>query len=181
MGANVHLQGFGIVGKIFQQWMRRNRRRPEMSALQPYMSSIYTAALLLGAIVLALLVFKALNRRMRSSNGARLGVSEVHEIDSTRKLILVRRDDVEHLLVIGGDHDLVVEQNIESPLHSSRPMAPALPTMPLPSPIPSNVQHLPVRPAPRPPVFGGSRTPSRNIAAIERPADPDFSPGGRGA
>ncbi len=33
-------------------------------------------------------------------------------VDSRRKLVLIRRDDVEHLLLIGGPTDVVVEQNI---------------------------------------------------------------------
>jgi hypothetical protein len=33
-------------------------------------------------------------------------------VDSHRRLVLVRRDDVEHLILIGGPTDVVVEQNI---------------------------------------------------------------------
>ncbi len=33
-------------------------------------------------------------------------------VDGRRKLVLIRRDDVEHLLLIGGPTDVVVEQNI---------------------------------------------------------------------
>jgi hypothetical protein len=42
----------------------------------------------------------------------RLGVTEQVSIDGRRKLVLVRRDDVEHLLMIGGPVDLVVEDKI---------------------------------------------------------------------
>ena len=37
----------------------------------------------------------------------RLGVSEQANIDGRRKLLLVRRDDVEHLLMIGGPVDIL--------------------------------------------------------------------------
>lgn len=42
----------------------------------------------------------------------RLSVMDAAAVDGKRKLVLIRRDDVEHLLLIGGPTDVVVEQNI---------------------------------------------------------------------
>jgi flagellar protein FliO/FliZ len=42
----------------------------------------------------------------------RLGVSDYASVDSRRRLVLVRRDNVEHLVMIGGPTDVVVEANI---------------------------------------------------------------------
>ena len=42
----------------------------------------------------------------------RLGVIDAAVVDARRRLILVRRDNVEHLLMIGGPTDIVVESNI---------------------------------------------------------------------
>lgn len=42
----------------------------------------------------------------------RLGVVEIASIDGRRKLLLVRRDDVEHLILIGGPVDMVIETGI---------------------------------------------------------------------
>src|SRR3954453_3025157 len=42
----------------------------------------------------------------------RLAVIDAAPVDGRRRLVLVRRDNVEHLLLIGGPSDLVVEQNI---------------------------------------------------------------------
>ena len=42
----------------------------------------------------------------------RLAVMDATAVDSHRRLVLVRRDDVEHLVLIGGPTDIVVEQNI---------------------------------------------------------------------
>ena len=42
----------------------------------------------------------------------RLTVTDAAAIDSQRRLVLVRRDDVEHLILIGGPSDIVIEQNI---------------------------------------------------------------------
>jgi hypothetical protein len=42
----------------------------------------------------------------------RLAVIDAAAVDSRRRLVLVRRDNVEHLLMIGGPTDIVVEPNI---------------------------------------------------------------------
>jgi flagellar protein FliO/FliZ len=42
----------------------------------------------------------------------RLAVIDAAPVDGRRRLVLVRRDNVEHLLLIGGPSDFVVEQNI---------------------------------------------------------------------
>lgn len=46
----------------------------------------------------------------------RLGVMEQASIDSKRKLVLIRRDDVEHLIMTGGPVDVVIETGIAIPL-----------------------------------------------------------------
>ena len=43
----------------------------------------------------------------------RIGLSEQVAIDSRRKLVLVYRDGVEHLIMTGGPVDMVIEQNIQ--------------------------------------------------------------------
>ncbi len=42
----------------------------------------------------------------------RLAVIDAAAVDGRRRLVLVRRDNVEHLLMIGGPTDVVVEPNI---------------------------------------------------------------------
>ncbi len=50
---------------------------------------------------------------MRLHGGSRrLTLIEVLPLDPKRRLMLVRRDDREHLLLIGGERDLVVEEDI---------------------------------------------------------------------
>lgn len=71
----------------------------------------------------------------------RLAVMDATAVDSQRRLVLVRRDDIEHLLLIGGPTDVVVERDIR--LSASRRAA-----------VPSQdaaheTQHAP-RPQPRP-------------------------------
>ena len=42
----------------------------------------------------------------------RLAVIDAAAVDGRRRLVLIRRDNVEHLIMIGGPTDVVVEQNI---------------------------------------------------------------------
>src|SRR6266480_1382378 len=42
----------------------------------------------------------------------RLAVIDAAAVDGRRRLILIRRDNIEHLLLIGGPTDVVVEPNI---------------------------------------------------------------------
>jgi flagellar protein FliO/FliZ len=42
----------------------------------------------------------------------RLAVIDQANVDGRRRLVLIRRDNIEHLLIIGGPSDVVVEQNI---------------------------------------------------------------------
>ncbi|WP_246179925.1 hypothetical protein [Microvirga thermotolerans] len=46
------------------------------------------------------------------SRQPRLGVVDIYDLDRQRQLILLRRDNVEHLLLIGGPNDVVIETNI---------------------------------------------------------------------
>lgn len=71
----------------------------------------------IGLIVLAAWVMRrfGLGVTMARQGGRRvrrLAVVEVAPIDPKRRLVLVRRDDIEHLLLVGGASDLVVETRI---------------------------------------------------------------------
>lgn len=46
---------------------------------------------------------------------ARLGVIEQASVDARRKLVLIRRDGVEHLIMTGGPVDVVIETGIQAP------------------------------------------------------------------
>src|SRR4051812_2754329 len=57
----------------------------------------------------------AINRPGAGTNRGRmprLAVIDAAAVDGRRRLVLVRRDNVEHLLMIGGPTDIVVEPNI---------------------------------------------------------------------
>jgi len=81
------------------------------------------------AIVIVLIVFLvwllkfALNasRSVARGRNRRIGVTESVMVDTKRQLVLIRRDDVEHLVLTGGPQDLIVEADI--PLISPEPLA----------------------------------------------------------
>src|ERR1700726_1768238 len=65
----------------------------------------------------------------------RLAVIDAAAVDGRRRLVLVRRDNVEHLLMIGGPTDIVVEPNIVRATPGrdqaqQRPVAGELPRIP---------------------------------------------------
>lgn len=81
-------------------------------------------AIILCGIFVVLSIIRRFSGGTYVSNGRtrqpRLSVMDAAAVDSRRKLVLIRRDDVEHLLLIGGPTDVVVEQNIvmESRAHA---------------------------------------------------------------
>jgi hypothetical protein len=48
----------------------------------------------------------------RGSRPPRLGLVDSFDLDRHRQLVIIRRDNVEHLIMIGGPNDLVIEQAI---------------------------------------------------------------------
>lgn len=80
----------------------------------------------------------------------RLQVLDAAAVDTRRRLVLVRRDDVEHLIMIGGPTDIVIESRISNtnapegavPAFTSKPEVKAAepsPTWPEPRAVPRSV------------------------------------------
>ena len=75
----------------------------------------FVAVLALIGVVAWLVRRFAGNRLGTNTNRGRmprLAVIDAAAVDGRRRLVLVRRDNVEHLLMIGGPTDIVVEPNI---------------------------------------------------------------------
>lgn len=81
----------------------------------------FIVAALAVAAGLVLLIFVLWLMRNRSSSTfirggknrqPRLAVLDAAAVDTRRRLVLVRRDDVEHLIMIGGPTDIVIESRI---------------------------------------------------------------------
>ncbi len=139
----------------------------------------YVLALLavLLLIVVAVLLYRWLAGGRLSFRGKghapRLGIVDALPIDARRKLVLVRRDTVEHLILIGGANDLVVEPTIQRAAPARRPAEPAPGRVPIPAaPTPTAAKPPAVPPTPlavqaRPPVS------MRSPAAAGAPLAPD--------
>jgi flagellar protein FliO/FliZ len=84
-----------------------------------YMRSVLILAMLLGVIFLGAVALRRFGpaRHLMASRGARkrLRIVESALIDGRRRLVLVRCDDRDHLLMIGGVTDLVVAHDLPPP------------------------------------------------------------------
>lgn len=129
------------------------------------------------AIAIALLIWllmKMFGRNLNMNGGGgrgqpqRLGITGAFNVDRKgRKLVIVRRDNVEHLILIGGPNDVLVESSIvraqatrPQPVRGETaetfeipvavpPAPPVLaPMVPVPPPAPAPVQVKPAAPSP---------------------------------
>jgi hypothetical protein len=85
-------------------------------------SSLWQIALFAGllvaiALILAIIYRVAFGHRLRVPGGGRarqprLGLVDAFSLDGQRQLVLLRRDNVEHLVMIGGPNDVLVESQI---------------------------------------------------------------------
>ncbi len=55
------------------------------------------------------------------ANGRRIGVLDATSLDAKRRLVLIRRDDVEHLLLVSPSHETVIETGITPPRQAAEP------------------------------------------------------------
>lgn len=140
-----------------------------MSDIQPYIPYLTYAGIALVALVALIFILRAFGRRSRGRKGMRLGIVEYCEVDQTRRLVLLRRDDVEHLVLIGGNQDMLVEANIGIDVNAMRSNSNAQPSH---DPVVAD-DIVPIRP-PRAPVFGAARRPIlRPVANTPRNDDPN--------
>ena len=123
----------------------------------------------------------------------RLAVMDATAVDNHRRLVLVRRDDVEHLILIGGAADVVVERDIRlagqtrrsvlptepiaeapivpEPALAPRPARPPVQAAPPPRPATSPATP-PARPAPQPPAMRPVPPPPARPVTASVPARP---------
>jgi hypothetical protein len=84
----------------------------------PVKAIISLALVLLLVVVAGLILRRITGGRIKfPGQGARarqprLGIVDVFEMDRQRQLVLLRRDNVEHLILIGGPNDVLVESTI---------------------------------------------------------------------
>jgi hypothetical protein len=148
---------------------------------------IVAFVIVLALIALATWIFRRLGgERVGPSIGRgrqpRLAVIDAASVDGRRRLVLVRRDNVEHLVMIGGPSDIVIEQNIVRAVPVAppgpRPMAeptvrPVAPEAVQPRPVPEPYRERAERAAaePRPRLEPLPRTPRAETTRLA-PAEP---------
>jgi flagellar protein FliO/FliZ len=99
----------------------------------------------------------------------RLAVIDAATVDGRRRLVLIRRDNIEHLLMIGGPTDLVVEPNIVRAVSArdvAREPARATPAEPAVRPAAALDNGWPLQPAGEPAPTPAAR-PYRSAATEE--------------
>lgn len=160
-----------------------------------YLTAILWTVGALVALLIVLFVVRLLRKGTEAFSGGgrdrrpRLALGDSIEVDKQRRLVLVRRDDVEHLILTGGPTDVVVEQGIRP---DGAPVRPHLvqrepdvaAPRPTPVPVPQSAVAAPHRapqpvaepaPAPRPeparPVEARAE-PVRSEPAVEMAARP---------
>lgn len=97
-------------------------------------------------IVGAVLIYRMINSGVRGRKGTRLGISEYYEIDKSRRLVILRRDDVEHLVLLGREKDVVIEIGIPSLMQQQMMPQPEMMPEPVPQLRPMRQPYAPLRP-----------------------------------
>ena len=96
--------------------------------LDTLMLAIAAILFVAALVALAAWAFKTLFAGRPGAHGfarvrdKRLGVVETAMAGAKRKLLLVRRDDVEHLIIVGGPVDVVVETGLKGRPHLEPPL-----------------------------------------------------------
>ncbi len=95
-------------------------------AANPFTLAAAAIALVAASALIVFVNRSVFGRRLRlPRNGrtrpVRLGIVDAFALDRRRQLVIVRRDNIEHLLMIGGPNDLVIEsQFIRAESHEQR-------------------------------------------------------------
>src|SRR5882724_4481633 len=142
----------------------------------------FAALILLVVVLLVIKLIRSLTFGTFVAGGrnrkTRLAVMDATAVDSHRRLVLVRRDDIEHLLLIGGPTDVVVERDIRL----AAPRRPALTgeggQQQAQAPRPRAVQPAPAlaRQAQPPQPVSAAQAPARprQVAPAPKPAAPAY-------
>ncbi len=147
-------------------------------------------AVLVGLALFYRLVFAhRLNVPGGRARQPRLGLVDAFSLDGQRQLVLVRRDNVEHLIMIGGPNDVLLETQInrafaqprEAGLAAAAPTPrrradPVAPPAAAPAPEPAPPPGAAASPAATPPVAAESRPIPIRSVAVRDAAPPAAQP-----
>lgn len=111
-------------------------------------TSVLALGIVLVLIVLGLWALKLVTRTgtvVGRGRNRRLSVIDHMQVDAKRQLLIVRRDNVEHLILTGGPQDVVVETGIpveRPPMPAHRPAHLETPPPPTPTLTKSEIEKL---------------------------------------
>jgi flagellar protein FliO/FliZ len=80
-----------------------------------YLRFTLALILVLGLIALLAWLLRRFGMGVKMTKGRRLGVVEVQMLGPRHRLMLIRRDEVEHLVVVGPGSETVIESGIKRP------------------------------------------------------------------
>ena len=139
----------------------------------------FLAACGIAALIALAIVYRlTFAHRLRVPGGRtrqpRLGLVDAFSLDGQRQLVLIRRDNIEHLVMIGGPNDVLVESQINRAVVPTRETNQASPLL-----VPSTPARrteavaLPASPAvAEPPPKGAVKVPASPSAPALAPAAP---------
>ena len=169
-------------------WQGAHRAEASLSGIRPVHSmdyDIFFRFLLALIFVLGLIGLLAWAARrfgvggrvaIRQGRRRRMSVVEAAAVDAKHRLVLVRRDNVEHLVMLGPTVDLVIEQGIAVPAEETdSTAAPAAKAMAgratsAPSSRRGSASRRPARRPPSPPRRRRRRSPVRRSRHCPRPS-----------
>lgn len=97
----------------------------EMDAYLRFILALVFVLALIGGLAWAVRRFNLVRGAVRPMGGPRrLEIVEIAPLDAKRRLALIRRDDTEHLILLGPASEIVVETGIAG---ETRPQAGDLP------------------------------------------------------
>ncbi len=141
------------------------------------MGNLWMVASFAGVVIAVLAVVLVLLRvrgGFSARRNGRLGIQDYCAVDKSRRLVIVRRDNVEHLLLIGGPQDLVVETGIQGePEVAHRPQTRSFREELEEVGRPPALAPVPLRPAPTP---VASPTPLTMPSSLSHQSAPLASP-----
>ena len=105
------------------EWLSNLTNGENGSAINLVLITLALAFLLIVIVWIFKKMTGTAARRAMRSRVPRLSITDSTTVDEKRYLVMVRRDNVEHLLLIGGANDLVVESNIVRAQAAQKPVA----------------------------------------------------------
>ncbi len=105
------------------EWLSNLTNGENGSAINLVLITLAIAILLIVIVWIFRKMTGTAARRAMRSRVPRLSITDSTTVDEKRYLVMVRRDNVEHLLLIGGANDLVVESNIVRAQTAQKPGA----------------------------------------------------------